>query len=180
VLDFWRWSASDLLSNTARGVFAEFIVASALGCPLEGVREGWAAFDLLSLEGIKVEVKSSAYLQSWAQRRHSTIVFSTRSARAWDADTNVLAKEAQRQADVYVFALLAHRNKASVEPLDLDQWSFYVLSTAVLNARSRSQHSITLNTLSRMSAGPHGYDALRGAVLVAAQPAKAMLKDKRR
>ena len=29
--DFWRWSSSDLLNNTMRGVLAEFIVAKALG-----------------------------------------------------------------------------------------------------------------------------------------------------
>ncbi len=29
--DFWSWAYSDLLSNANRGVFAEFIVAVALG-----------------------------------------------------------------------------------------------------------------------------------------------------
>jgi len=35
VLDFWRWSASDLISNTTRGILAEYIVARACG----GLRE---------------------------------------------------------------------------------------------------------------------------------------------
>jgi hypothetical protein len=46
--DFWRWSASDLVSNVARGVFAEFLVAHALGIDVSGVRDSWAAFDLVS------------------------------------------------------------------------------------------------------------------------------------
>ena len=29
VLSFWRWSASDLLSNATRGIVAEFLVAQA-------------------------------------------------------------------------------------------------------------------------------------------------------
>ena len=29
--DFWRWSCSDLLNNTQRGILAEFLVHSALG-----------------------------------------------------------------------------------------------------------------------------------------------------
>ena len=36
VLDFWRWRASDLVSNMARGVLAEFIVANALGISTGG------------------------------------------------------------------------------------------------------------------------------------------------
>jgi hypothetical protein len=43
VADFWGWSRSDLLDNTERGVLAEFIVATALGAPTDGIREGWAA-----------------------------------------------------------------------------------------------------------------------------------------
>ena len=31
LLDFWRWDASDLVSNTTRGRFAEFIVGTAAG-----------------------------------------------------------------------------------------------------------------------------------------------------
>ncbi|MBK6579630.1 MAG: hypothetical protein IPG17_26280 [Sandaracinaceae bacterium] len=40
VLDFWRWSMSDLVSNTARGVLAEFLVGSALGIA-SGTRVEW-------------------------------------------------------------------------------------------------------------------------------------------
>ena len=45
VLDFWRWSASDLLSNTMRGIVAEYIVAKALGLT-DQPREEWRAYDL--------------------------------------------------------------------------------------------------------------------------------------
>jgi hypothetical protein len=30
LLDFWRWSTSDILSNVTREVFAEFVVATAI------------------------------------------------------------------------------------------------------------------------------------------------------
>jgi len=86
ILDFWRWSVSDLVSNATRGRLAEFIIAQALNVDTSGVRDEWAAYDLLTSSGIKVEVKSAAYLQSWAQRRHSNILFSVRPARAWDPD----------------------------------------------------------------------------------------------
>jgi hypothetical protein len=57
---------SDILTNTSRGIFAEFLVAKALGV-VEGVRPtGWNDFDL-SYDGWKIEVKASAYVQSWHQ-----------------------------------------------------------------------------------------------------------------
>jgi hypothetical protein len=170
ILDFWRWSASDLLSNATRGRFAEFIVANALGITFNEIRDEWGAFDLLSPEGIKVEVKSAAFIQSWHQEKESVISFRVPKTRAWDANTNRQELESRRQADVYVFALLAHRDQKSIDPLDLSQWSFYVLPTTVLDARTRSQHSITLKTLEALSGGPVLFDRLRDSVISAAYP----------
>jgi hypothetical protein len=164
LLDFWRWSSSDLVSNTTRGVLAEFIVASALGIKLDSVRDEWGAFDLITPEGITIEVKSAAYIQSWNQRSLSFITFRVPKTRAWNADTNVQEKEPRRQAQVYVFALLAHQDKASIDPLNVDQWRFFVLSTTVLDARTRSQHSITLRSLERLAGQAISYDELREAV----------------
>jgi len=147
--NFWQWSVSDLLSNVTRGRFAEFIVARALGISTDRVRDEWAPFDLKTPSGLKVEVKSAAFLQSWHQARLSSISFRTPATRSWDAATNVLSQEVKRQADVYVFAVLAHKNKATIDPLDVSQWHFYVVPTSALNDRKRSQHSITLGTIER-------------------------------
>jgi hypothetical protein len=38
-------------------------------------------------------------------------------------------------------------DQAVINPLDLDQWEFYVVPTSVLERRERSQHSITLTSL---------------------------------
>lgn len=164
VLSFWQWSASNLVSNVTRGVLAEYIVARALGIGHDSVRDDWAAYDLETPSGAKVEVKSAAYLQSWHQNRLSTISFRTPKTRAWDPDTNKQSPVPERQADVYVFALLAHKDKATVDPLDVSQWEFYVLPTSVINERRRSQDSITLPTLRRMCKGAVSYAGLGEAV----------------
>lgn len=169
LLSFWQWSTSDLVSNVTRGRLAEYLVARALGLASEGVRDEWAAFDLLTPSGIKVEVKSAAYIQSWHQRALSSVGFVVPKTLAWDAGTNVQAREARRQADVYVFALLAHIDKATIDPLDLGQWRFYVLPTSVLDARIRSQHSITLKSLEGLAGPPAEYSRLREAVEHAAR-----------
>ena len=70
LLSFWQWSGSDLVGNTMRGVLAEYIVSSALG-ESHGHREEWDAYDIETKEGIKIEVKSAAYIQTWAQNKPS-------------------------------------------------------------------------------------------------------------
>jgi len=164
LLSYWQWSASDLVSNATRGIVAEYIVACALGLAKNGVRDEWAAYDLETPSGIKIEVKSAAYLQSWHQERLSPVKFVVPKTRAWDADTNTQSQESKRQADVYVFALLVHTDKETVDPLNIDQWHFYVLPTAVLDARKRSQHSITLKSLEKLCSEPTTYDELPKAV----------------
>lgn len=169
LIDFWRWSSSDLLSNTTRGVLAEYIVGLALGCVTDGTRREWDAADLVTASGIRVEVKSAAYLQTWAQRRLSSISFGINPTNGWDAATNTISEVRRRQADVYVFALLLHEDKGSVEPLDLDQWQFYVISTASLNDRVRDQKSIGLQRLIRLGPEIVGFGGVSAAVARAAQ-----------
>src|SRR5690606_21596217 len=75
VLDFWRWALGDLRLNSTRGMLAQFLVARAVWDTRPN-DDGWGDFDVLSPEGIKIEVKSSGYLQSWSQVNPSRIVFS--------------------------------------------------------------------------------------------------------
>lgn len=148
VRDFWSWSTSDLLSNATRGILAEYIVGRALGAPLD-VRDEWGAYDLKTCDGVRIEVKSAAYLQSWFQNDLSTITFNCAKHRYWESEKNERVGEPGRFSDVYVFALLAHLDKKTVNPLDLSQWEFYTVPTAWLDARKRSQHSITLASLKK-------------------------------
>jgi hypothetical protein len=151
LLDFWRWNSSDLLSNATRGRLAEFIVASATNVDLNQVRDEWGAYDLITPEGIKIEVKSSAYVQSWVQKSLSKISFGIKAAFSLDAETNKYSTTASRSADVYVFCLLHHDNKQTCDPLNLNHWEFYVLATEELNRYERSQHSIKINSLRKLT-----------------------------
>jgi hypothetical protein len=163
VASFWRWSASDLVSNVYRGVLAEYIVARSLGI-VDGVRTEWDVCDLRTSTGLLVEVKSAAYLQSWHQRTHSPISFDIGLKRAWDAATNLSASEPCRSADVYVFALLAHRDKATLDPLDLAQWEFYVVGTNDLEAAFGNQTRLSLSSLRRIAPNPQSFEGLSVAV----------------
>ena len=151
VLDFWRWAASDLVSNALRGRVAEFLVAKSVGIG-EDVRNEWDSCDLLLPSGVTVEVKSAAYLQTWGQTAESPISFRIRPTRAWDAETNKFAsaEDVRRQADIYVFALLDHREKATVDPLDVSQWEFRLLCTSVVDNRCARQKRISLSRLDKL------------------------------
>ena len=165
--EFWIWSVSDLVSNATRGRLAEFIVAKALNISTDVARDEWEPFDLKTTDEVKIEVKSAAYIQTWKQKRLSSIIFSTKPSRFWNADTGELEKAKKRHADVYVFALLAHDIKRTIDPLDLDQWKFYVASTNKLNGYTRSPGSITLKSLDKLSGGPVNYCELQSKVKLA-------------
>jgi hypothetical protein len=164
LLDFWRWAASDLVGNTARGILAEYIVAMALGVA-DGVRYSWDAYDLTTPAGVKIEVKSAAYLQAWYHKKLSAAVFTIRPTRIWNPDTNELDTEIRRQADLYVFCVLKHKDKASLDPMNLKQWDFYLLPASVLNARMPVQKTLSLSSLLRLEPVQATYETLRNAVL---------------
>jgi hypothetical protein len=163
LLDFWQWFASDLANNVLRGVLAEYIVAKALGIETD-VRRSWEPYDLITPSGIKIEVKSAAYLQSWYHKKYSTISFGIKPTRAYDADTNKFADEIKRQAQVYVFCLLKHKDKNTLNPLDLDQWDFYILAASILNEKYSAQNSIGLAGLLKLNPCKASYDQIARCV----------------
>jgi hypothetical protein len=146
LLDFWAWAYSDCINNTTRGILAEFLVAMALGIDLHKPRDAWAKFDL-TYRGKGIEVKSSSYHQRWHQEKMSNISFTIPATKAWEEETNILETEAKRQAFMYVLCLLSEKTRNLVNPLDIDQWLFWVIPTRFLNERKKSQHSITFNSL---------------------------------
>lgn len=157
--DFWIWSVSDILSNATRGRFAEFIVATAINIDLKIPRDEWGAYDLTTPDNIKIEVKSASYIQSWYQEKLSTISFSIKPARYWDSETNKQSKIAKRHADVYVMCLLKHTDQATINPLNMSQWAFYILSRSEVDNYKRSQSSITLRSLEKLT-DPVDYNEL--------------------
>ena len=159
VLDFWRWAASDLADNVVRGWFAEFIVAAALGTH-DGVRQSWDTVDVKTKAGKTIQVKCSAYLQSWAQKKLSQVNFSVKPARAWDQETGTREDRAGRHADVYVFVHQKHMDKATLDPLDLTQLDFYVVPTSVVEARWPGRVRVSLAAV-REAACPIRYAELR-------------------
>lgn len=191
MLDYWRWSGSDPLGNAERGVLAEFLVAKALGVVTKPRRE-WAAHDVTaSLDGkdVAVEVKSAAYRQSWKQDEPSYIEFGiAKSKESWNPETGETSKHDPpvRAAHVYVFCLLGTKDDPDPNPLNTDEWKFYVLDTASIDCKKGDQQRIGLKPLKALvrevtqcGEGREAvrYDQLHQAVMEAAE--RAMLLNAR-
>ena len=165
VKDFWSWAYSNLIDNTQRGVLAEFLVYSSIRNAHDSqIRENWLPFDVTSLSGRRIEVKSAAYIQSWTPENiFAQIRFDIGKKLAWDNATASFASEAKRNCDLYVFCLFTAKTK-DVSLLDLDYWDFYVLPTSVLDEKVPDQKGISLSSLLKLEPVKTDYAGLGAAI----------------
>ena len=160
LLDFWRWSASNLLDNTMRGMLAEYLVAVAVGAR-EKFRLEWSAWDLTLHNGTRIEVKSASYVQNWTQKKPSIIRFGIQPTKGWDKERGEFDSAVARQSDYYVFCVLNGKCSETVKPLDLAQWDFYVFPTELLNRCCGKQKSIGLSSIKKLGASKYSWHELR-------------------
>lgn len=164
VADFWRWAFSDLRDDGNRGILAEFLVAKALG-KTGTRRKSWANYDVLTDDGVRIEVKASGYLQGWAQAKLSGLSFGRVAARAYDDKTGKFSAEPEVRADVFVFAVQTCRDHALYNALDIDQWRFYVVPAEAVRATGHKTLGIAWV---RAQAEPVSFADLAPAIDVAA------------
>ncbi len=166
IRDFWSWGFSNLLDNTLRGIYAEFIVAAALDIDLSAERVNWEPWDLtMRCEcDIHVEVKSSSYVQIWQQKHPSSIRFSIRPSMMWTTESGYSGKQS-RMSDVYVFCVYTENNATRANPMRLEDWEFYVVSTKKLDNIFGAQKSIALSSLLQIDPVKTDFAGLKATVL---------------
>ena len=135
VNDFWRWSFSDLSDYSTRAAFSEFLVASSLGLAADNTSRLRRSHDLLWAGGlgIKIGVRTAAYIQSGEAEHPDHIVFNVSNEPTCDA---------------YVFCVL----KAMMQeesPLNTDLWDFYALRALAFGKSMPEQGFITFPALLR-------------------------------
>lgn len=166
VQDFWAWAYSNLTNNTERGAYAEYLVSIALEA--EAItRIDWMPFDVLTPDGIRVEVKTSAYLQAWKQTNLSKIIFGIPQTHKYDFEADAYNYNAEliRQSDVYVFCVETCKNPDVLNERDLSQWDFYIISTKRINEKLGSQKKVSLSTLLKIGARKVSFSCLKQAVV---------------
>jgi hypothetical protein len=170
LLEFWRWAFSDLCDDDVKGIFAEWLVIKLLNIP-HLRRISWANSDMMTVEDVRIEVKSSAFWQSWklVDELGAALVEPAKPAceeskvrfsglRARDAVTLARRSDTRAfKADVYVFAFQNERNPSRWNAMDLSQWEFYVCTRMVL--ASIAGDSVSLSNL-RSKVGVSSADEL--------------------
>ncbi len=129
------------------------------------MRVGWDNYDVESPEGIRIEVKASAYLQSWAQRRLSAIRFAGLSGLSWDAKEG-WGEEREIRADVFVFAIQACEDQSHYRALDIAQWVFHVVGAPTV--REHGSRSVGMSFLKKHAPEPVGFDRLAETIRASA------------
>jgi hypothetical protein len=141
--DFWATAFSGLVTNMTRGVLAEYLVCKALGLT-DQVMNDYDSYDAVLPDGKRIEVKSSGYIQRWPQKAPSKITFGIGKKLAYDYDAFAFEKDPRRHSDIYVFACHHHMDKGTVDPMDVSQWTFYVVPTVKINEVFPVANSVTL------------------------------------
>ena len=158
--EFLTWAFSNCLDNLVRGKLGEYIVAKALN--IKSVPfTSWESYDFKTEEGIKIEVKTSAYLQVWPQKELSNISWSIAKKRGWIGMTDEWEKEVKRSADIYIFCLLNEKDRNKIDPLNTDQWIFYVVPTSFLNETMPDQKTVTRGALEKCGFLPVKFEMLQ-------------------
>lgn len=172
VLEFWQYGFSNLNSNVLRGALAEFLVEKAISKDGQiGIRNPWGDYDVLTKDGVKIEVKCCSYIQDWDQDKLSTVKFSGLKARElfWSSAVKEYSKiqsdSKQYKADIYVLALFKHQSLETLDILDLDQWCFYVLSKEEISRISKNSNSISLRILEKHNIKSIQYNNLGSKIL---------------
>ena len=169
VLDFWQYAFSNINANVLRGAYAEFLVECAIkDLGKIETREAWGDWDVLGDNGLKIEVKCCSYIQDWDQEDYTKIQWGGLKAKElYYSEAVKPFKElgvADYKSDVYVLALLKHKDHATLNILDLDQWDFYVLSRDQIRIVADNGPRVTARMLIKHDVKAVGFKSLCVAI----------------
>lgn len=162
VSDFWQFQFSNLWDMQDQ--IAEFIVAKALNQKEPYNKKGWTLWDI-TYHGKRIEVKETAYYHSWRKDGNVSAERTFGITKAYSRYKDVTS-DFCRQNDIYVFCLNTGETKEESNPLDLDHWRFWVVSTDTINRVCGNQKTISLNRLIKITGMKNGigYDQLKTKV----------------
>jgi hypothetical protein len=164
VENFYYWAYGDVFTNIIRAAIAEYLVACAL-CLDHAKRSSWDGYDFV-IEGIRLEVKSSACFVSGKCPTKSNTYDIEPRANSWHPDGTLISADgsARRCADVYVFAHHWSTDREAADTLDVSQWHFYVVPTPWIDESFGNQKRISRDKVARHYQ-PTPYAHLRAVIL---------------
>ncbi len=148
-------------------MLAEYLVARALGLAEDGVRDRLGSLRFCDARGREGGGQIFCVPSIWFQDRPSRISFVVTKTRFWDAATNRLADEVGPPGGCLCLRPPEPPGQGDHQSDGYRTVALYVLPTSVLDARTRSQHSISLQSLCKLCS-PVAYHDLAEAVARAA------------
>lgn len=153
ILDFWQWSYSDILINKNREDLGLFLVAKALGLT-DIPRIDWSGCELRYRKK-KIAIKTSGYIQSWKQKKAKRVLYDISPKKGIDAKKKDSLTFRNREAELYIFALATEKDVSKMDILNLEQWRFYIVRTAVLDDEFETKKKIGLRALNKLATPIH-------------------------
>lgn len=137
-----------LVTNVLRGLLVEAMIANVIEPEWLWCAADYSSWDFERADGMRLEVKQSSYLQTWAPPTHGKVSPSfdirERSGR-WEGA--VFIEDAGRAAHLYVFAYHDVRDETA-DHRDPEQWAFFVVQTSKLPKTQR----LSLNSVRQLAA----------------------------
>ena len=152
VIDYWRFQHSNLIDNI--GSVAEFLVARALHKAEPDNCNGWTLYDL-SYRDYRIEVKATSYWQSW-KKSHKISEQRVFSIRGTHLEYQNAKTDIERQNDIYIFCVDEGKDPISSNPLNVNNWSFYVVPTSIINEEYGDKKTLSLKTLQKLDGYKEG------------------------
>ncbi len=148
MLELWQWKYSDIYD--IQNVIAEYIIEKALGIERSQNVGSWTLFDI-EYRSKRIEVKETAYYHSWQEPGDKISMqraFGVTKAYSKYKDAT---SSFERQNDIYVFCLNVGFTREESNPLDLDNWEFYIVPTNIINKECGNNKTISLGKVKSLS-----------------------------
>lgn len=125
ILDFWKSKYSNIYNM--QEVIAEFIVEKALGIDKAQNTDYWTLYDILYRD-YRIEIKETSYYHPWNEdgKVSKQRMFGITKANS-NYESNETENKFERQNDIYVFCLNTGTTKETSNPMNLDNWEFYII-----------------------------------------------------
>ena len=159
-LDFWKFHYSNIYDLQDK--IAEFIVSKALSVNEAQNDQYWTLWDV-SYRNKRIEVKETSYYHSFNQegKVSKQRVFGITKANGSYDPAKSGNSEFCRQNDVYVFCLNTGDTRESSNPLNLNNWEFYIVPTVVINEKCGNNKTISLGRIKSLGFSAKRYDEIR-------------------
>ena len=147
IIDFWLYKYSNIWN--LQEYIAEFIVEKALEINKSHNTDSWTLYDIL-YRNTRIEVKETSYYHPWnengkiSNQRNFGITMANSSYENSN-DSNKF----ERQNDIYVFCLNVGNTKEESNPMNLNNWEFYIVPTKTINSLCGENKTISLGKVKK-------------------------------